>query len=175
MMELRLNKSLIYFMTALALGAVSQLANAEEGLRIGFVNIPKILDGAPQAKDADSRLKQEFTNRESKVGKAKEELRRLEEKLRKEEETMSQAEANKLTQDIRTKRRDLERELDVFREDFSIRRSDEINKLQKDILNAINALAKEEGYDLVVGEGVVYANSRVDITDKILGRLQGGE
>jgi outer membrane protein len=61
----------------------------------------------------------------------------------------------------------------VFREDFSIRRSDEINKLQKDILNAINALAKEEGYDLVVGEGVVYANSRVDITDKILARLQG--
>ncbi len=175
MMELRLKKLFFNLITALAFTAVSHLANAEEGLRIGFVNIPKILDGAPQAKGADSRLKQEFTSRESKVNKAKEELRRLEEKLRKEEETMSTAEANKLTQDIRTKRRDLERELDVFREDFSIRRSDEINKLQKDILSAINALAKEEGYDLVVGEGVVYANSRVDLTDKILARLQGGE
>lgn len=175
MMELRLKKLFFNLMTALVFSTVSHLANAEEGLRIGFVNIPKILDGAPQAKGADSRLKQEFTSRESKVNKAKEELRRLEEKLRKEEETMSTAEANKLTQDIRTKRRDLERELDVFREDFSIRRSDEINKLQKDILSAINALAKEEGYDLVVGEGVVYANSRVDLTDKILSRLQGGE
>lgn len=170
-----MKKLFFNLITAVAFGAASQVALAEEGLRIGFVNIPKILDNAPQAKGADSRLKQEFTSRESKVAKAKEELRRLEEKLRKEEDTLSQAEANKLAQDIRTKRRDLERELDTFREDFSIRRSDEINKLQKDILNAINTLAKEEGYDLVVGEGVVYANSRVDITDKVLAHLQQSE
>jgi outer membrane protein len=36
-------------------------------------------------------------------------------------------------------------------------------------------VAKEENYDMVVGEGVVYASKRVDITDKIVARLKAGK
>jgi len=32
-------------------------------------------------------------------------------------------------------------------------------------------LAKAEKYDLIVTDGVIYAGERVDITDKIIGRL----
>jgi len=149
----------------------SQVAYAAE-LKVGFVNILKILDSAPQAKNADARLKKEFAPRDSQLVKSKDDLRRLEERIRKEEDIMSPQEVTRLTQDIRGKRRDLEREQDAFREDFNLRRNEEISKLQKEIFNAIVSLSKEEGYDLVVGEGVIFASERIDITQKVLGRLR---
>ena len=39
---------------------------------------------------------------------------------------------------------------------------------------AFNAsqLAKREGYDLVLSEGVIFASGRVDVTDRVLERLR---
>lgn len=140
-------------------------------LKIGFVNILKVLDLAPQAKQADARLKQEFAPKEKDLARSRDAIRRLEERLRKEEDTMSARELSRLAKDLRAQRREFEREQEALREDFNFRRNEELNKLQKDIFKAIVSLSKDEGYDLVVGEGVIYASEQVDITDQLLKRL----
>ncbi len=162
--------------TSLALGLLlfsfaftPSLAAAD--LKIGFVNILKVLDQAPQAKQADARLKQEFAPKEKQLARSRDAIRRLDERLRKEEDTMSAAELSRLAKDLRAQRREFEREQEALREDFNFRRNEELNKLQKDIFKAIVDLSKAEGYDLVVGEGVIYASEQVDITDKLLRRL----
>ncbi|MBS0601020.1 MAG: OmpH family outer membrane protein, partial [Proteobacteria bacterium] len=66
----------------------------------------------------------------------------------------------------------VKRAQDEFREDFNIRRNEEMAKLQKLIQDAITALAQEERYDLVLNDGaVIFASEAVDITDKVLKRL----
>ena len=66
----------------------------------------------------------------------------------------------------------MKRAQDEFREDFNIRRNEEMAKLQKLIQDAITALAQEERYDLVLNDGaVIFASEAVDITDKVLKRL----
>ncbi|MGH8555286.1 MAG: OmpH family outer membrane protein [Gammaproteobacteria bacterium] len=42
------------------------------------------------------------------------------------------------------------------------------------MVEAIQILAKEEGFDVIVGEGVIYANERVDVTSKVVERLKKG-
>lgn len=162
---------MILSLTAFLYGMMTPLTLQAEEVRIGFVNVLKVLDKAPQAKNADSRLKKEFEPRERKIASTEEELRQSEEKLRKEEDIMSATEAKNLSKDIRDKRRELDREKEDFQDDFNIRRSEEINRLQKQILKAIVSLAEEKGYDLVVGEGVIYASKRIDITQQILDLL----
>ncbi len=169
-MECTLKKLMILSLSALLYGLMSPGLYAAD-VRIGFVNVLKVLDKAPQAKSADSRLKKEFEPRERSIASVEEKLRQDEEKLRKEEDIMSAAEARNLSKDIRDKRRELDREKEDFQDDFNIRRSEEINRLQKQILKAIVSLAEEKGYDLVVGEGVIYASKRIDITQQILDRL----
>ena len=170
-MECTLKKLIILSLTAFLYGVMSPLALQAAEVRVGFVNVLKVLDKAPQAKSADSRLKKEFEPRERRIARTEEKLRQSEEKLRKEEDIMSTAEAKNLSKDIRDKRRELDREKEDFQDDFNIRRSEEINRLQKQILKAIVSLAEEKGYDLVVGEGVIYASKRIDITQQILDRL----
>ncbi len=159
---------LILFVLSFSAPYTLQAAN----LKIGFVNILKVLDLAPQAKKADARLKQEFAPKEKELARSRDDIRRVEERVRKEEDTMSSKELSRLAKQLRAQRRDFEREQEALREDFNFRRNEELNKLQKDIFKAIVSLSKEEGYDLVVGEGVIYASDQVDITDQVLRRLE---
>lgn len=147
-----------------------QPIHAEE-LKIGFVNPVQILDTAPQVEEANKRLEEEFAPREKGIVERQKEIQQLEDQVKKDSEIMSDSQLDSLRKDIVAKKRDIKREQDEFREDYNIRRSEELNKLQKRIYKAIESLAKEENYDLVVSEGVIVASKRVDITEKVLKRL----
>ncbi len=141
-------------------------------IKIGFVNAAKILDRAPQSELANNRLKQEFAPREKSLIESQRVLRKLEEKLQLEGETLSDTQRRKLEREIIAQRRDLKRSQDEFREDVNLRRNEELGKLQRLVFEAINELAKEERFDLIVNDGaVIYASDQVDITDKVLQRL----
>ncbi len=53
-----------------------------------------------------------------------------------------------------------------------MRRNEELGKFQKEVLEVINGVAKEEGFDLIVNDGAtLYVSPQVDVTKKVLGRL----
>ena len=85
---------------------------------------------------------------------------------------MSETERARLERDIVNKRRELKRDSDEFREDVNFRRNEEFGKIQRDIVEAIREVAKAQKYDLVLGEGVIYASPAVDITAAITKHLK---
>jgi outer membrane protein len=146
-----------------------------EELRLGFVNPIKVLEAAPQAEVARKTLEREFASRDRELGTAQKRIKQMEDRLAKEASTMSDSERRKLEKEVVNGKRDLRRDQEEFRDDLNFRRNEEFGKIQKQIVEAIQAVAKEENYDMVVGEGVVYASKRVDITDKIVERLKAGK
>ena len=84
---------------------------------------------------------------------------------------MSEAEARRLQRDVLEKKRALNRDQEEFREDFNLRRNEELAKLQKLVFEAIKGLSESEKYDLVLHDGVVFASGAVDITNKVQSRL----
>ena len=66
---------------------------------------------------------------------------------------------------------DIQRKDRELKEDFNIRKNEELAALQDQVNKAVTSVAKAEGYDLVVYNGVAYANEKIDITDKILKSL----
>jgi len=77
-----------------------------------------------------------------------------------------------MERDVLRRKREFNRKKDELAEDINLRRSEELNKLQKQIYDVIVSLAKKERYDLIVTQAVVYASPKVDITDKVLKRLK---
>jgi len=165
-------KAMHKLLTAAALVLPLSLAQAAD-LKIGFVSVAKILSSAPQAEAASKRLEQEFAPRQKGLVEAQKSVRKLEEKLSKDGAVMSESQRRNLENDIRNQLRDLNRTNAELREDFNLRRNEELGKFQKQVLEVINGLAKEEGFDLVVNDGAtLYASPQVDITDKVLSRLK---
>ncbi len=143
-----------------------------EAIKIGFVNVARVLQQAPQAEQAKKRLEREFAPRDKRLVAMQKELKKLEEKLARDAAVMSDSERRKLERDILAKQRELKRARDEFREDFNLRRNEELGKLQRQVFEAVKSLAKDEDYDLLLTDGVVYASDRVDVTDKVLKRLK---
>lgn len=147
-------------------------ASAANDIKIGFVNTAKLLDKAPQAEAARDRLEQEFAPRDRDLVTEQRALRKKEDELANDSGLMSESQRRDLEREILALRRELKRSQEAFREDFNFRRNEELNKLQRQIYEAIVELAKENGFDLIVNDGaVIYASDQVDITNKVLERL----
>ena len=158
-------------LVATALALPVSLAQAAE-VKLGFVSIAKILNSAPQAESASKRLEQELAPRQKGLVEAQKALRKEEEKLGKDGAVMSESQRRKLESEIRNQARELKRTSDEFREDFNLRRNEELGKFQKQVLDVINSVAKEDGFDLVVNDSAtLYASPQVDVTEKVLKRL----
>lgn len=146
------------------------LALAE--VKVGFVNTVKLMEEAPQAKAAISKMEGEFAPREKELVAIQREIKTAEDKLSRDAAVMSDSDRTKVERDLVNRKRDLKRSQDEFREDLNIRRNEELAKLQRRLYDAIVELAKAENYDLIVSEGVVFASTQIDITDAILTRLK---
>lgn len=161
---------LVISLLVLAAGALPVLAHAAD-LKVGYVNIEKVLESAPQADSARAAIEKEFAPRDRELVRFQKDLRDMAERLEKDGAIMSDSERTELAQEIRNKKRDLKRLTDAFREDLNIRRNQELGKLQRQVLEAIQTLAKQEGYDLVVRD-VLYYSERLDITNQVIDRLE---
>lgn len=166
---MNLTKRTVSVLTVIVL---SFFASNAVAAKIGFVNAIELLDKAPHTKAAKEKVEREFKSRDNDLVNQQKELRNKEEKLKRDGSTMSASSRQKLESDIAKIRRDLKRDLDDFREDFSLARNREMAKLQKHINLAIIKLAKDGKYDLIVGDSVVYASPAIDITDKVLSILR---
>jgi len=139
--------------------------------RIGFVDTAKLMEAAPQVKAAQSKIETEFAPREKELVDLQREFRDMDERLSRDGAVMSESERSKLERDILGKRRDLKRSQEEFRDDLNIRRNEVLAKLQRDVFEAVTAFAKEQGFDLILSQGVVYSSDRIDITDGVLKKL----
>ena len=153
-----------------AVGGVGPVA-AQTSLKIGFVNVAKVLDKAPQAEAARNRIEREFAPRDRELLDNQKELREEEDRLVKNAAVMSESERQRKEADIRTLKRELRRSQDEFREDLNLRRSQELSKLQRKVAEVIRAMSKDQNYDLVITDGAIYAGERVEFTDQVIERL----
>lgn len=140
--------------------------------KVGFVNVARLLEKAPQAEKAKKDLEREFAPRDKKLLAEQKDIKQMEERLTRDAAIMSDSERQRLDKDLISRKRDAKRLQDEFREDFNLRRNEELTKLQKEIFEAIQTLAKDEHYDLLLTDGVVYASDTIDVTGKVERKLE---
>ncbi len=140
-------------------------------LKVGFVEVQKILQEAPQTIEINKKLEKEFNLRSDKL---KTDIKALSDKqtaFNKDSLTMKDSEKESKVKSLDQLRIDIQRKDRELKEDFNLRKNEELASLQDQVNKAVLSVAKAEGYDLVVYNGVAYASEKIDITDKILKSL----
>ncbi|GAB6047903.1 OmpH family outer membrane protein [Methyloparacoccus murrellii] len=149
------------------------LAAAE--LKVGVVDLRKLVDQSAQSQKSQADLKKEFQPRENKLVNEQKELKKLEEKLEKDIATMSEAEKRKMEKDLIDRGREFKRAMDEMRQDYGLRANQEMAKIQKVVQEAIQSVAKEQSFDLILVDGVAYAKETLNITGEVEKKLGGGK
>lgn len=140
-------------------------------LKVGVVNIPAILEKSTMLEKAKKRMEAEFASRESQLSLQMKEIQSKEEKMMRDASVMSESERSNLEKDLMNKKRDAKRNQQEFSEDLNARRNEELGKLQRRILEAIRIIGKDQKFDLLLTDGVVYASEQIDVTAQVQQKL----
>ena len=149
-----------------ALFATATPAVAQD-LKIGYVNSERVLREATPAKAAQAKLETEFSKREKELTDIGNRLKTAADKLDKDGPTLAEAERTRRQRELVEQDRDLQRKRREFQEDLNQRRNEELATVVERANRVIKQIFDAEKYDLILQE-VVFASSRVDITDKVI-------
>lgn len=161
-------KRLFILLLACTVPTFTPLAVAQSAdIKIGFVNTERVFRDSQQALKAQKKLEKEFQSRDQEIQKTIKQARDLQTWLEKEGLTLSEADRGKKQRELANLSRDLQHAQREFREDLNQRRNEEFAGVQERARKAIIDIAEKEKFDLIV-ENVVYASTRVDVTDRVL-------
>ena len=142
-------------------------ANAQE-MKIGVVNIPVLMERAPQTKSAMDALEEEFAPRQREFLAKQKEFEDTSAKHQKDIAVMGETERRNAEKELRELQREVTRLQTEFREDLNLRQNEELGVLQRSLLKEVQEYAQQLGFDLIVGDGVLYASATVNITEDVL-------
>jgi outer membrane protein len=142
-------------------------ASAQE-LKVGVVNIPALMERAPQTKSAMDALQEEFAPRQREFLAKQKEFEEMSAKVQKDVAVMGETERRNAEKELRDLQREVTRLQTEFREDLNLRQNEELGILQRSLLKEVQEYAQQLGFDLIVGDGVLYASTAVNITDDVL-------
>lgn len=163
---------LVKTIVATALLFTAALPATAQEQKIGFVNVALLMDRAPQTKVAMGALEEEFQPRQRDILAKQKELEELGAKVNRDIAVMGETERRNAEREVRDLQREVTRLQTEFREDFNLRRNEELGSLQRSLLQEVQTYAQSAGFDLIVGDGVLYASSAVNITELVLQAME---
>lgn len=155
---------------ALALMAISAPAWAD--LKIGFVNYARLMQESPQAKAVQDTLRGEFAAKQRELTGEQQALKSRQAQLERDEPTMSADQRSVAEQSLRDGQRELSEKVNEYQDDFNARQNQEMSKLSKVVVQQVQLYAQAQRFDLVLADGVIWANPTIDITQPVLAALQ---
>lgn len=144
------------------------LPAAAQDMKIGVVSLPALIERAPQTKSSMDALQEEFAPRQREFLAKQKEFEELSTKAQKDFAVMGETERRNAEKDLRDLQREVTRLQNEFREDLNLRQNEEYGVLQRAMLKQVQDYAQEQGYDLIVGDGVLFASNAVNITEQVL-------
>ncbi|NOY15661.1 MAG: OmpH family outer membrane protein [Gammaproteobacteria bacterium] len=164
------NKIKVIAILTFAMAFFPAISSAET--KIGFVNLVKLIEEAPQGASATKKIEAEFSPRDNAIRKKQKKIQKLESDLEKNSLVMKASQLSKKEAEITKLKRSIKREADEFREDYNLRRNEELKILQKVVREAIHEVGKENNFDLILAEGVLFTSKKANITELVLKKLR---
>ena len=154
-------------LTFFVLGAGSATA---QQLRVGYVDMKQVLDNAPQVLLGREKLDLEFRPRNETIEFQERQVQSMEDRLQLGD--LTEDARLRLDRELREMRRNVNRQKEDLLDELSFRRTEEVQKLEDQINLAVQEIARDNGYDLILSSPVVYADPSLDITQLILDQLR---
>ncbi|MDT8408314.1 MAG: OmpH family outer membrane protein [Wenzhouxiangellaceae bacterium] len=158
---------LVFISMLLMVGA----ASAQTDIRIGYVDMKRLLDNAPQVIAGRAQLDIEFRPLNDALMEDEARLLEMEQALA-SAMGLTAERINAREREIRNLQRSIERRREDLADDLNFRRNREIKDLGEEIELAVQTVARQEGYDLVLSSPVAYASETIDITADVLAFLE---
>ena len=151
-----------WWLPVLLLALFLPLEGLQAQPRIGYVEMKRLLDNAPQMGGSSERLQAEFAERDRQL---RADQARLEQMQQRQRDGSADRPASG---EIEALERRIQRTRETLREELRRRSEQEVELRFQQISEAVADYARANNYDLIVHSPVFYASPAIDITDQVL-------
>ncbi|HEY4231220.1 MAG TPA: OmpH family outer membrane protein [Thermoanaerobaculia bacterium] len=156
---------------ALAQGTAPAAAPVTANMRLGVINVERLVQESALGKEAFGRVKKLNDLKKDEADKLSKELRDMEQKLADQGSALADDKREQLQKSYQEKAIAFKRFQDDANRDLETAQKKELGELEKRVFPIINQVGKERGYTLIFNKfqsGLVFADDSVDITDEVL-------
>jgi len=139
-------------------------------VKIGFINVRRVVQESDKGKAATQRLQTEVNQTKSKLDAKKVEIQNLEKAFKANKDKWDlptqQTKANEIEQKVKT----LNREAEDYEEYYQKRETEQIKPIIDSLNQVITEIGKREGYTVIfdASGAILYINDANDVTDKVI-------
>lgn len=158
--------ALILFLSVFGL---SDFVSAE--LKIGVVDLFKVLNESEEGKRAISELQKMVDSRQKSLEEKQRKIQSLREDYEKKRSILSEEARKSREEEIEKLSRELQRTAADYQVEVQKRQNEITQSMLREIRQIINEFAQKEGYSLVIERAeqlLIYITPSIDITDKII-------
>jgi outer membrane protein len=171
-----MKKLLITISSALALMAHTALAEVSadvKDVKIGVVDVQRVIEQAPQVKKINEQLEKEFKKRQADLEKEQKKLQDEVTQLEKNQAVMSAADRGKKEEVLRRQQRNLRLNGEDFQQDANAQQNLQMQQFFEKLAETIEQVAKAEQIDLVLQrDGLPFVSEQLDITSQVVDALK---
>ncbi|UOF93913.1 MAG: OmpH family outer membrane protein [Bordetella sp.] len=142
-----------------------------ENIKIGFINIERILNESVPAKIVQTKIELEFKKRDEELQDLNNNLSSQLQLFDKNSLIMTESDRLKQQRILNNLDIELQRKRNEFQEDLNRRRNEEFSSILIKANDSIKHIAEKENYDLIIQDAVT-VNTRIDITDQVIKSLE---
>jgi len=144
---------------------------AQPQVKIGIVDIDRIMRESTPAVRAQKNLEADMQKRDQEMRALMAQLKRLEDGLDRSRTSLSETEERGKRREFDALNREFERKRQQYSDELNQKRNDMLAQVLEQAHRVIRQVAEREDLDAVFQEAAVY-NPRLDITDKVLKALE---
>lgn len=169
---MNLMKSMV-FAGLVAVSSMPVLAVTDAPLKVGVVDFRQVMQKAPEARTAASKLKKQFKPRQAKIISKNKKLDKEVTQLKRDGSVMSAAKRDKDEAKILADKRQLQRLREEFQQDYMLAENKMLRNIKQKLAKAVDKIAKKDHYDLILPKGhVPYVNKKIDITKQVIKEMK---
>lgn len=142
-----------------------------QDVSVAYVQVTRLLAEPPQVKLVREKLRAEFAAQDNRLNDQQNQIKALQDKLSHEGSFLSVEEVKRLERDILSRNLKLKHARKELEQQRQLRQDDEVEHLRKIIREVIAEVAQEDKVDMVLESGALWVSPKVDITEKVLVRL----
>ncbi|AVJ55688.1 molecular chaperone [Idiomarina sp. OT37-5b] len=160
---------------AVALSTALFAGAAEAQQKIGVVDMMSIFQQLPQREQISQDLQAEFQDRFEEMRQLETKIQELRQKQERDASIMSNDEKTQLNRELEQLISEAQLKSKALQEDTRRRQQEERNELLGKVQQAINAVAAEQGYDLVLeSSAVAFMKADNDLSDEVVTEMSSG-
>ena len=158
-----------YWLVGLALVFTVSFAAAQDRVKIGYVDIQRVIAESQAGKRAKERFQAQVKKAESDVQRERQDLERMRADLDKKGPLLKDEERRNLEADFQKRSVTLQRTMGDYQQDLRQKENEMMADILKELEGVVSDLGKSEKFTIILERSqILYSDQAADITPKVI-------